>query len=323
MKLSRREFIHDLVAAVGACSVLQNTGCTEKIGEMPYRLLGKTNLNVSLLSLGGHTIAEDEVSEKNAIRIMRTAIDQGINFFDNVWDYHDGRSEEWMGKALLDGYREKVVLMTKHHGREPQRARQHLEDSLRRLKTDVIDVWQFHEIDEIGEVVQIYESGVLDFVQKARDEGKVRFIGFTGHYRPELHLEMINRGFNWDTVQMPINILDNHFRSFTKNVLPLAVEKKLGVIAMKTLAGPPGVIVKGGIATAQECHRFAMTMPISTLCSGIDSLEILSKNLKTVRSFRPMTEDEMVALLEKSMPFAESGEYEEYKTYEPESDDDW
>jgi predicted aldo/keto reductase-like oxidoreductase len=289
---------------------------------MPYRTLGKTGLEVSLLTVGGHSIGiREQLREKESIRLMRTAVDEGINFFDNAWDYHDGRSERWMGKALQDGYRQKVILMTKHHGREPKRAQKHLEDSLKRLKTDVIDVWQFHEIDEPQEVESIYSSGTLEFAVKAREEGKIRFIGFTGHYRPALHLDMINRGFDWDTVQMPINVLDHHFMSFSQQVLPVALEKNVGVIAMKSLAG--GAIPENDLVPAEDCLRFAMTLPISTLCSGMDSMEVLRKNITTARNFVPMTEDEMAALLDRTLPLARDGQYEEYKTYEPDPEDDW
>jgi predicted aldo/keto reductase-like oxidoreductase len=227
-----------------------------------------------------------------------------------------------MGKALQDGYRKKILLMTKHHGHDPKTAQEHLEDSLRRLKTDFIDVWQFHEIDEFGEIVNIYSSGALDFATKARDEGKIRYIGFTGHYRPYMHLEMINRGFPWDTVQMPINVLDYHFRSFTNQVLPVAVEKNIGVIGMKSLTGTAENFIKNNIAKPEECIRFAMSMPVSTLCSGMDSMEVLRKNLDIARNFKPMAKDEMETLLAKTASHAANGKYEDYKTYEIDEVDD-
>jgi predicted aldo/keto reductase-like oxidoreductase len=322
MTLNRREFIKISAATTAALSLGTFSLKAESKNGMPHRVLGKTGLEVSLLTLGGHTIGVEELSEKESIKIMRTAIDEGINFFDNAWEYHDGRSEELMGKALSDGYRQKVILMTKHHGRDPKVAQQHLEDSLRRLKTDVIDVWQFHEIDEDWEIESIYSSGVLDFALKVKEEGKIKHIGFTGHFRPAMHLEMIYRGFDWETVQMPINILDRHFLSFSNNVLPVTVKKNIGVIAMKTLAGPPGVIPKEGIAKAEDAHRFAMTLPISTLCSGMDSLEVLHKNLKTVREFKPMTADEMTTLLAGVIKFSMNGKYEGYKTYTPGASDE-
>jgi predicted aldo/keto reductase-like oxidoreductase len=265
MEMSRRRFIQK--AAVAAIVLSKMGVAADRRNGIPYRKLGKTGEEVSLLTVGGQ-----------------------------------------------DGYRNKVLLMTKHHGRDPKTAQKHLEDSLRRFKTDVIDVWQFHEIDEFGEIVNIYSTGALDFALKAKKQGKIRYIGFTGHYRPYMHLEMINRGFDWDTVQMPINVLDHHFRSFTNEVLPVAVKKNIGVIGMKSLAG--GAIVENNIAPPEECIRFAMTMPISTLCSGMDSMEVLLKNLATARNFKPMEEEEMKALLEKTAKYAAEGEYEEYKTYE-------
>lgn len=322
MRMRRRRFIKMSAAALAGLSVGFPLASTKRTDALPYRILGKTGLEVSLLTVGGHAIGiRRELTDKESVRLMRTAIDEGINFFDNAWEYHDGRSERWMGKALQDGYRQKVILMTKHHGREPKRAQQHLEDSLRRLRTDVIDVWQFHEIDEPQEVESIYSSGVLDFALKAKEEGKIRFIGFTGHHRPALHLDMINRGFDWETVQMPINVLDHHFMSFSRQVLPVALEKNIGVIGMKSLAG--GAIPENGLVPAEDCLRFAMTLPISTLCSGMDSMEVLRKNIATARRFVPMTEDEMVALLNRTLPLAEGGQYEWYKTYKPNPEDDW
>jgi predicted aldo/keto reductase-like oxidoreductase len=285
---------------------------------MPYRTLGKTGLEVSLLTIGGWSIGVDELTDAESIKLMRTAVDEGINFFDNAWEYHDGGSEVRMGKALQDGYREKVILMTKHHGRKPEYARKHLEDSLKRMKTDYIDVWQFHEIDEQWEVDTIYSSGVLDFALKAKEEGKIRHIGFTGHFRPSLHLEMIYKGFDWETVQFPVNVLDQHYLSFSKNVLPVAVEKNIGVIAMKTLGG--GTFIKNKVLSPEEALRFAMTLPVSTVCSGMDSMKVLKENIKTAKNFKPMEEDEITKLLERTIPLALNGKYEEYKTYTPDPD---
>lgn len=289
---------------------------------LPYRKLGKTGLEVSLINVGGYNIGVNRLSDQESIKMIRTAIDEGVNFLDNAWEYNDGQSEIRMGKALRDGYRDKVVLMTKHHGREPKRAQQHLEDSLRRLQTDVIDVWQFHELDEMKEVEEIYSSGVLDFALKAKEQGKIKHIGFTGHFRPEIHLEMINRGFEWETVQMPINPMDHHYLSFTQNVLPVAVEKNIGVIGMKSMAGN-GVLVNKGAATVEECLRFAMSMPISTLCSGMDSVEMVKENINIARNFKPLSEEEMADLLNRSYDYAQGGENEWYKSYTPDPDDNW
>lgn len=323
MAISRREFMRRSVAAAAALSLQAKTLPADSQNGLPRRVLGKTGLEVSLLTVGGYSIGiEEKLSEKESIKLMRTAIDEGINFFDNAWDYHDGGSEERMGKALQDGYRQKIYLMTKHHGRDPKVARQHLEDSLRRLKTDVIDVWQFHEIDEDWEIESIYSSGVLDFALTAKEKGMIRHIGFTGHYRPAMHLEMIFRGFDWETVQMPINVLDQHFLSFSRNVLPVAVKKNIGVIAMKTLAGTPGVLFKNGIVTPAEALRFAMTLPVSTVCSGMDSLQVLQENIETTRKFKPMSENEISTLLARTINYALDGKYEEYKTYSTGGDEE-
>lgn len=318
MHISRREFIKLTAASAAAWSMAgMPVTATQKNG-IPYRRLGKTSLEISVLTVGGSAIGNDSVTEQESIRMMRTAIDEGINFFDNAWHYHGGRSEERMGKALQDGYRDKVILMTKHHGRTPEHARQHLEDSLRRLQTDVIDVWQFHELDEPWEVDSIYESGVLDFALQVKEEGKIKHIGFTGHYRPAIHLDMIHRGFDWETVQMPVNVLDQHYLSFSRNVLPTAVDRDMGVIAMKTLGG--GRLYQENIVTPAEAIRFALTLPVTTVCSGMTSMQMLRENLETVRNFTPMTEDEVSALLARTIQYALGGQYEWYKSYTPDPD---
>ncbi len=318
MDITRREFLKLSAATAAAISLQGVPVIAGTRNGVPYRVLGKTGLKISILSVGGYTIGIDELTEKESIELMRTAVDEGINFFDNAWDYHDGRSEERMGKALQDGYRDKVILMTKHHGRKPEYVTKHLEDSLRRLKTDVIDVWQFHELDEQWEVDSIYSSGALDVAVKAKEEGKIRHIGFTGHYRPSIHLEMINRGFDWETVQMPVNVLDQHFLSFSRNVLPVAVRKNIGVIAMKTLGG--GSLYENKIVTPDEALRFAWTLPVSTVCSGMDSIKVLKENVESARNFKPMEEEERNSILERTIRYALNGKYEEYKTYIPDPD---
>ena len=315
MKINRRKFIEMSSVAAAAIS-LGNITTFFKKGGIPYRPLGKTSLNISILTVGGWNIGRSSLSENESISIMRTAIDNGVNFFDNAWHYHNGRSEERMGKALQDGYRDKVILMTKHHGRDPETAQKQLEDSLRRLRTDVIDVWQFHEMMTLDEVEKVYSSGVLDYVEKVRQQGKIRFIGFTGHANPKVHLEMIKKGFSWDTVQMPVNILDQHYLSFSKNVLPIAVEKEMGIIAMKTLAGTPGVIFQNGIASVAECLRFVMTLPVSTVCSGMDSMKIVKENIETAKNFKPFTQEEINQLVARSLDPSKDGKLENYKRTE-------
>src|SRR5262245_21526183 len=232
----RRDFLQSTVAAGAALGLSGLAEADDGSKGLPTRPLGKTGVNVSLLCLGGWHIGSVK-DEKEAIKIMHTAIDEGINFFDNAWDYHDGGSEEIMGKALAeDGKRKKVFLMTKNCARDAKGTRQHLEDSLRRLRTDVLDLWQFHEINYDNDPEWIIEKGALAEALKAKQEGKVRFIGFTGHKSPHIHLAMLKL-HKWDTVQMPINVLDYHYRSFARQVVPVANEQGIACIGMKRLGG--------------------------------------------------------------------------------------
>jgi len=313
MRLDRRDFLKVSAAATASLSIAAGETLVEHNG-IPCRPLGKTGERVTLLTLGGYQIGQPEVTEQEAIRIMRSAIDEGINSFDNAWGYHEGRSEILMGKALKDGYREKVFLMTKHVGRDAKTAEAQLEESLERLQVDVIDLWQFHEVAQADDPHRIYSEGALEVALKAKQQGKIRYIGFTGHRFPDLHVEMIDRGFDWDTVEMPLNVLDHHFRSFEKETLPKAVEKNLGIIAIKTLGGPPGRIPKeSGAATVSECLRFALSLPISTVASGIDSMEILKENVTIARNFKPFEEEELSALLKRTRQAASKGDFEPYK----------
>ncbi len=318
MSLTRRDFIKLAAITTAGWSLQGMPAAAEPRNGIPYRKLGKTGLEISILTVGGAAIGIKRLTEQESITMMRTAIDEGINFFDNAWHYHGGRSEERMGKALQDGYRDKVILMTKHHGRTPEHLWNHLEDSLRRLQTDVIDVWQFHELDEQWEVDQIYNSGALEAALKAKEQGKIKHIGFTGHYRPRIHLDMIHRGFEWETIQMPINVLDHHYLSFTQNVLPEAVERNMGIIAMKTLGG--GRLLRNDIVTPDEALRFAWSFPVSTVCSGMQSLKELQENIETARNFEPMGEEEKNELLKRTIQYAIGGEYEWYKSYTPDPD---
>jgi uncharacterized protein len=269
MELGRRDFLRISAVAAAGLSLAPGSETIEKRNGMPYRVLGKTGELVSLLCVGGSHIGIYNVSEEEAIAIVRTALDEGVNFLDNSWDYHEGRSEERMGKALKDGYRDKAFLMTKFDGENREDAQQHLEDSLRRLGVDTIDLWQFHECIRPEQPERVYTEGALEFALEAREQGKIRYIGFTGHFQPHLLAEMIERGFDWDTIQMPLNCFDHHFRSFEKEVLPKALDKNLGVIAMKTLGGSPGELPhRSGAVTREECLRYAMSLPVSTVCSG-------------------------------------------------------
>ena len=285
--------------------------------EMPYRVLGRTGERVSAIGLGGWHLGLKHVDEALSIRIVRTAIDRGITFMDNSWDYNEGRSELRMGKALRDGYREKVFLMTKIDGRSKREAARQLDESLRRLQTDRIDLVQHHEILRYEDPHRIFdEEGANAALLEARQAGKLRYIGFTGHKDPRIHLHMLEvargNGFEFDTVQMPLNVMDAHYRSFEKLVLPELVERRIGVLGMKPLAN--GLILKSGVVTAIECLHYALNLPTSVVITGCDRMEILEQALEAARTFRPMTEAEIRALRTRTADAASRGEFELFKT---------
>lgn len=281
---------------------------------IPRRKLGKTGVEVSILGVGGYHLGAVK-DEKEAIRIVHGAIDAGINFFDNAWEYHDGKSEDWMGKALV-GKREKAFLMTKvcTHGRDKREAIKQLDDSLKRLKTDHIDLWQVHEVIYDNDPERHYaKEGVLDALTEAKKAGKVRFVGFTGHKHPDLHLTMIEKGYAFDTIQLPLNVFDAHFRSFEQKVLPKANAKSLGIIGMKPLCGG-GEPIKQGVLKVEEALRYAMSLPVSVTITGVDSYAILEQNLAIARGFKPMSAEEMKAVRDKVKDKANDGRFELYKT---------
>ena len=287
------------------------------MSDIPYRTLGSTGEQVSAIGLGGWHLSLPHVTERLSLRIVRTAIDRGITFMDNSWDYNDGQSELRMGKALKDGYRDKVFLMTKIDGRSKRAAGQQLDESLRRLQTDRIDLVQHHEILRFEDPHRIFdEQGANAALIEARDAGKIRFIGFTGHKDPRIHLHMLEvakeNGFRFDTVQMPLNVMDAHYRSFEKMVLPELVQQKIGVLAMKTLAN--GTILESNTVTAIECLQYAMNLPVSVVITGCESMEDLEQALTAARTFRPMSEEQMTALLARTSKAAARGEFELFKT---------
>lgn len=310
-KLDRRTF---LGASAASLALAAHPAWAERRNDMPYRTLGKTGEKVSLLCVGGYHIGINALSDEESIRLIRTALDEGVNFLDNAWAYHDGRSEIRMGKALRDGYREKAFLMTKGQARDAKGAERYLEDSLKRLQVDTIDLWQIHEIVRPESPEKIYTEGVLEYLEKARTAGKIRYIGFTGHHLTTTHLEMIERGFNWDTIQMPLSIMDYHYRSFQQRVLGKAVAQDMGVLAMKSLAGGPGRIPASGAATVAECLRYSMSPPVSTVVSGMENLKELRENIATTRAFKPMTEQELTALRARTESVGKDGNLEDYKT---------
>jgi len=289
----------------------------ESNSEMPVRTLGRTGVKVSLIGLGGWHLGFKAIDEELATRIIRTAIDNGINFMDNCWDYNEGASEERMGKALQDGYRERVFLMTKIDGRTKQDATKQLDESLKRLQTDHIDLVQHHEILRYEDPHRIFdEEGANAALVEAREAGKISFIGFTGHKDPRIHLHMLEvakeNGFQFDAVQMPLNVMDAHYRSFEKMVLPELVEQNIGVLAMKTLAN--GTILESKTVTAIECLQYAMNLPSSVVITGCESMEDLEQALTAARTFRPMNEEQVRSILDKTAEAASRGKYELFKT---------
>jgi len=311
MDMGRRAFLK--VSAAAAIAALPIPATAKIVNGMPYRMLGKTSEEVSLLGVGGSHIGYKSLSERDAIRIMRTAVDEGINFFDNGWEYNGGVSELRMGLALKDGYREKVFVATKVIGRTAKEAGEQLEASLKRLQVDMIDLWQIHSVGKSGpkDKDDIYAKGVLDVAQKARDEGKVRFIGFTGHVDPDIHVAVLEGGFDWDAIQMPINCLDPHRKSFAKTVISKAQEYNAGIIGMKALAG--GGVLKTGKVSADEALRYAMSMPVAVVVSGMTSFEQFKRNLSVAQSFQQLDPAVVTELLDRTQAFGEKPQYEAYK----------
>jgi aryl-alcohol dehydrogenase-like predicted oxidoreductase len=284
---------------------------------MPTRALGRTGGTVSAIGLGGWHLALPHVDEPLSLRIVRSAIDNGITFMDNSWDYNDGQSELRMGKALRDGYRDRVFLMTKIDGRSKKEAARQLDESLRRLGTDRIDLVQHHEILRFEDPYRLFdEHGANAALLEARQAGKLRYIGFTGHKDPRIHLHTLevaeDYGFTFDTVQMPLNVMDAHYRSFEKLVLPELVKRRIGVLGMKPLAN--GIILRSRTVSATECLRYALHLPTDVVITGIDSMKVLEQALEVARTFRPLSEGEVTALLAKMADAALRGEYEPFKT---------
>lgn len=325
MGTSRRLFL----GAVGAALASAAAGCARPArrpptpvppahASMPMRQLGRTGVQVSLIGLGGYHLGMPS-DEQQSIAIIRAALDRGVTFLDNCWDYYDGLSEMRMGKALRDGYRERAFLMTKIDGRTAQAAARQIEDSLRRLQTDYIDLLQFHEIIRPEDPGRIFgPSGAFEAVMRARQAGKIRFVGFTGHKDPAHHLAMLRRaeqeGFVFDTVQMPINVMDAHYNSFEKRVLPAAASRNSAIIAMKALGA--GNILKSGLVEPIECLHYAMTLPVSVVVTGCENMRVLNQALQAAYSFRPLSDQRIAELLARTAPGALDGKYEPYKTTE-------
>lgn len=285
--------------------------------DIPYRVLGSTGEKVSIIGVGGWHLGLKNVSEKLSIQIVRTAIDRGINFMDNSWDYNEGASEKRMGKALADGYRDKVFLMTKIDGRSKKEAAKQLDESLRRLKTDHVDLIQHHEVIRFDDPHRIFDpEGANAAMLEAKKAGKVRYIGFTGHKDPHVHLHMLavanEHGFKLDTAQMPLNVMDAHYRSFEQLIVPELVKQKIGILGMKSMAN--GIILKSKTVSPTECLHYAMSLPTSVVITGIDSMEILDQACDAAQTFRPLTEPARQGILKKTAKAALKGEFELFKT---------
>jgi aryl-alcohol dehydrogenase-like predicted oxidoreductase len=284
---------------------------------MIYRTLGHTGEKLSVIGVGGWHLGLADVDEDLAIRIVRSAIDRGINFLDNCWDYNEGASEKRMGKALRDGYREKAFVMTKIDGRSKKEATKQLDESLERLQVDCIDLVQHHEIIRFEDPHRIFhEDGANAALVEARAAGKLRYIGFTGHKDPRVHLYMLEvaeqNGFQFDAVQMPLNLMDAHYRSFSKEVVPELVKRNIGILGMKSMAN--GILLKSNTVTPIECLHYALSLPTSVVITGIDSMEILDQAFEAVRTFHSLSREELDVLLAKTSSAASTGRFEPFKT---------
>lgn len=326
--MHRRDFLKTVPVAAAAASVpaiafatpanglMAVTDAGERKGDMLYRTLGKTGVKVSAIGMGGAHLSRKPLDEASAGKLIHAALDRGINFLDNCWDYGKGNSELWMGTALAQGgYRKKAFLMTKLDGRTKEAATSQLETSLKRLKTDHIDLVQFHEILRFDDPDRIFtEGGAIEALVEAKKAGKIRFIGFTGHKDPRVHLYMLEvaakKGFQFDTVQMPLNVMDAHFRSFSRMVVPEAVKQGIGILGMKTMGD--GVILKSGAqVSAIDCLHYALNLPTSVVITGIDSDKILDQAFEATKTFKPFDVDPLIA---KTKAFADEGKWELFKT---------
>ncbi|MDB5353084.1 MAG: aldo/keto reductase [Planctomycetota bacterium] len=311
----RREFLLNAGAVGGVATLGLPAGgrAQDGPGEIPRRPIGKAGDRISAMGLGGHHLA-DAGGVDEAVAIVHEAVDAGISFFDNCWEYNNGRAEDWLGRGLR-GRRDKVFLMTKvcTHGRGADLALRMLEESLRRLRTDHLDLWQVHSMSFDNDPALAYaRGGVLEAFDRAKKDGKVRFVGFTGHKDPSIHLEMVRRGYPFDAAQMPLNVFDATFRSFEQQVLPELSRRGIAALGMKPLNGR-GQAVKAGLFTGEEMLRYAMSLPVATTITGMESLKVLRQNLAVARGFRPLSGEEMQALRDRAAGAAADGRFETYK----------
>jgi len=312
--MDRRQFLKATTATTVLASLSEKLAHAAD-SPIPMRTLGRSGEKVSIIGLGGYHLGIQS-DEQESIRIIRTGLDAGVNFLDNCWDYNKGVSELRMGKALRDGYRQKAFLMTKIDGQTKKAAADQLEESLRRLQTDHVDLLQFHEVIRETDPARIFApGGGMEYVLDAKKQGKVRYIGFTGHKSPDVHLKMLETAFahqfTFDAVQMPLNVMDAHFNSFEKKVLPVLVKHGIGVLGMKPMGD--SIILRSKTATPVECLHYAMNLPTSVVITGCDSLKILDQALDAARSFQPMNQEQVATLLAKTADAASKGEFERYK----------
>jgi len=310
--MERRSFLEASAAALIAQSMFADD---ERRGDMIYRTLGRTGERVSAIGMGGYHIGVAR-TEQDSTRLVRSAIDRGMTFMDNCWDYMDGKCEVWMGQALRDGYRNKVFLMTKFDGRTRAAAARQIDESLQRLQTDHVDLMQFHENIRLEDPDRFFNDGVVDALLEAKKAGKIRYIGFTGHKDPLVHLRMLEvaeaHHFHFDTAQMPLNILDAQFRSFAHNVVPKLVAQGIAVLGMKPMSA--GALPERGLATGIECLHYALNLPTSVVITGISDAKTLDQAFEAARTFKPLTQGQLSALLARTREAALSGKLETFKT---------
>jgi uncharacterized protein len=308
----------EVLLAMGAGLVSSAAGATPAHSEIPYRTLGHTGESVSCIGMGGFHLGKPEVTAADATKLIHAGVDRGINFLDNSWDYNNGESEKRMGKALKDGgQRSRVFLMTKNDGRTADEFNKQLDESLKRLQTDHVDLMQFHEIIRFEDPDRIFSAGgAAEAALAAKKAGKFRYIGFTGHKDPHIHLYMLQvadqHGFQFDTVQMPVNVMDYHFRSFTHQVLPELTRRNIGVLGMKSIGD--SVILKSHAVTALECLQFSLSRPVSVQITGIDKPELLDQAIKAAQTYGKVSEEHMAAILTRTKPQALEGKWELFKT---------
>ena len=318
--IERREFLGGLAGAITTGGLISMTRTSEQgsvqKGEMPYRTLGKTGEKVSCIGLGGFHLGLSRLEEADAVKLFQSAVERGINFSDNSWDYNQGESERRVGKALK-GRRDKVFVMSKFDGRTKGSALKQLDESLQRLEVDHLDLWQFHENIRLEDPDRFFaDGGAHEAMTEAKKAGKVRYWGFTGHKDPSVHLRMLElaekHDFEFDTVQMPLNVMDAHFRSFGKEVVPVLVKKNIGVLGMKPMAS--GHILRSKTVSALDCLHYALSLPTSVVITGVDSKAVLEQAFEAANTYSKVTKEELASILEKTKPAASDGMFEPFKT---------